>query len=317
MMASYYQPLYIGDDIYHIYEPGGTYTSLIMGTKKAMLIDTGYGYGNLRKAVRSLTALPLVVVNTHGHFDHTGGNYQFENIYMHPCEYDIYRQYMRTVRPVTTGRFAKQDREIGTHVLPDDFDPDKFMASDWRFAYPLENGQIFDLGGRYVKTFILPGHTMHHAVFFDSQSRILFGGDDVSNNAWLQFDFSAPLHEYALHLQHLKEMLDADASGVPPVSAPVTQFASVFVTPPAGASASQFAGASVSPTVRILTSHSGVLFPEALFDCILTAIAHIDDEQSRIFVHPRTGVKSLIHTERFEGIPEIRKVHIVYDKNRK
>ena len=43
-----------------------------------MLIDTGYGYGNLKQVVKSITDKPLYIVNTHGHVDHTSGNAQFE-----------------------------------------------------------------------------------------------------------------------------------------------------------------------------------------------------------------------------------------------
>ena len=74
-MNNYYIPHLIGENIYHIYEPGGVYTTLIIGNEKALLIDTGYGYGNLREAVARLTDLPLIVANTHGHFDHVGGKY--------------------------------------------------------------------------------------------------------------------------------------------------------------------------------------------------------------------------------------------------
>ena len=45
---------------------------LIVGEEKAMLIDTGYGEGNLREIVEGITDKPVMVVDTHGHFDHIG-----------------------------------------------------------------------------------------------------------------------------------------------------------------------------------------------------------------------------------------------------
>lgn len=53
---------------------------LFVGSKQAALIDTGYGFGDLKQAVRSVTDKPLIIINTHGHCDHTGGNAQFEEI---------------------------------------------------------------------------------------------------------------------------------------------------------------------------------------------------------------------------------------------
>ena len=53
---------------------GGVYSYLIIGEEKALLFDTAYGMGNLREFVEGITQKPVIVVNSHGHFDHTGGN---------------------------------------------------------------------------------------------------------------------------------------------------------------------------------------------------------------------------------------------------
>lgn len=52
MSDTYYKPLKIAENIYHIYEPGNVYTTLIIGEEKALLIDTGYGFGDLAAFVR-------------------------------------------------------------------------------------------------------------------------------------------------------------------------------------------------------------------------------------------------------------------------
>lgn len=50
---------------------------LIVGKEAAVLIDTGYGAVDYYEICRSITNLPLSVVVTHGHYDHTGGVHQF------------------------------------------------------------------------------------------------------------------------------------------------------------------------------------------------------------------------------------------------
>lgn len=55
---------------------------LLEGSEKALLIDTGYGAGNLRAFVEKLTDKPIIVVNTHYHPDHAAGNGEFEEVYM-------------------------------------------------------------------------------------------------------------------------------------------------------------------------------------------------------------------------------------------
>ena len=52
---------------------------VVEGKKKALRIDTGLGFAKLSDFVKTLTRLPVVVVNTHGHGDHAGGNYQFKS----------------------------------------------------------------------------------------------------------------------------------------------------------------------------------------------------------------------------------------------
>ncbi|WP_051427702.1 MBL fold metallo-hydrolase [Arthrobacter sp. H20] len=55
----------------------GINVGLVVGTERALVIDTGVGpvqAAMILEAVREVTALPITVVNTHSHFDHTFGN---------------------------------------------------------------------------------------------------------------------------------------------------------------------------------------------------------------------------------------------------
>jgi len=87
--ANYYQFEDLGG-FYRIGSAEGVFCYLIEGTEKAMLIDTGYGLADLREAVREITSLPLIIVNTHGHCDHIGGNGYFDvPCYIHPDDMTI------------------------------------------------------------------------------------------------------------------------------------------------------------------------------------------------------------------------------------
>ena len=46
------------------------YAYLIVGSERALLIDTCYSITGIKKYVEQITTLPVDVVNTHGHFDH-------------------------------------------------------------------------------------------------------------------------------------------------------------------------------------------------------------------------------------------------------
>ena len=70
---------------------GSQFMYLLEGDEKALLIDTGWGAGNLREFVEKLTTKPVLVTNTHGHLDHSGGNGEWESIMMLPgAEADLF-----------------------------------------------------------------------------------------------------------------------------------------------------------------------------------------------------------------------------------
>lgn len=278
-MSQYYTPHLIGENIYHVYEPGGVYTTLIIGSKKALLIDTGYGYGDLKKAVEALTDLPLIVVNTHGHFDHAGGNYQFNSVYINKDELPTYFWYLTEVKPLTTKTLLAKRSEDGLSVIPPELDIDWYLKQNNRHFEMLSNHHVFDLGGRMVEAIFLPGHTRGSVVFYDDLSRLLMSGDDISPNLWIQFEQSAPLYDYAADLISLKKL----------------------------------------PLSGIVSSHIGYVMPPQLIDWIEFAIASIDDKKAKVFVHPRTGRRTQLFKIFVddEAMKPIKKIHIVYDKNHK
>ena len=69
----YFINIKINDHIYQIKDRMGVLMTLIIGKEQAMLIDTGYGIYNIYDHIRSITSLPLIVVNSHGHMDHCCG----------------------------------------------------------------------------------------------------------------------------------------------------------------------------------------------------------------------------------------------------
>ena len=67
-----------------IYEPGQfeeVISYLFVGTEKALLFDTGLGIGDMRQVVAELTDLEPIVVNSHTHYDHVGGNHHFSKVH--------------------------------------------------------------------------------------------------------------------------------------------------------------------------------------------------------------------------------------------
>ncbi|GBL19527.1 hypothetical protein EMGBS3_12330 [Anaerolineaceae bacterium] len=76
-------------DTYQISEPLGAVEPrygvatvnmyLLLGRARAVLLDSGMGIGDLHALTRTVTKLPLQIVNTHYHWDHSGGNAPLAN----------------------------------------------------------------------------------------------------------------------------------------------------------------------------------------------------------------------------------------------
>ena len=76
-------------EVYQIQDRYHACASLIIGREKAVLFDTMNGIGDLKGLVEGLTSTPLIVMNSHGHADHIGGNYQFEQIYLNRKDWSV------------------------------------------------------------------------------------------------------------------------------------------------------------------------------------------------------------------------------------
>lgn len=151
---------------------------LLIGETSAMLIDTAYGKGDLRYLVESLTDLPVTVVNTHGHLDHSGGNGFFPLVYMG-----------------RGGEIPAKSVRNKKHPYPD---------YEIRF---IEDGQVFDLGGRQVEAITIGAHHKSSVAFLDYKTRSLYTGDEVESQQVLLFDDEEKTPTVELVKRHLETMI--------------------------------------------------------------------------------------------------------------
>lgn len=168
-------------------------TFLVEGSEKAALIDTGCGIGHLADCVRELTNKPLIILLTHDHFDHTGGIFEFPNVpaYLHEEDYekmaeshaaifkvlqtDDYnrmRKFYITSRGPIRSPDLKQEELLS--LVPKERTPTEFTCT------PMQDGDIFDLGGRKLEIIHTPGHTDGEVCILDRKERILFTGDTAN-----------------------------------------------------------------------------------------------------------------------------------------
>ncbi|MCD8127278.1 MAG: MBL fold metallo-hydrolase [Clostridiales bacterium] len=159
----------LGNGIYNFSSPPvGFQQYLVLGDKRALLVDTGMGIGSLKNAVEQITDLPVTVINTHGHPDHAGGNAEFGPALMCPAEFDVYER-------MATREFREGDvshMPNGVSFVPQ-------LLPTGPAPCPVEDGQIIDLGGRTLKVIYTPGHTHGSICIYDEATGGLFTGDNV------------------------------------------------------------------------------------------------------------------------------------------
>ena len=90
--SSWFQTHPIDDHCWAIDDHGIDVMYLLTGSEHALLIDTGMGIGDLAGLVKTLTDLPVWVVNTHGHVDHVSGNGQFRQVHISTEDLDAIKE---------------------------------------------------------------------------------------------------------------------------------------------------------------------------------------------------------------------------------
>lgn len=134
---------------------------ILEGNDRAMLIDTGTKCTDLDKVVRKITDKPLYVVITHNHVDHAGNIGYFDEVYMHPADKDV------------------RSTPFGGKY-------------NW-----IQDGHVFDLGGRKVEVVLMPGHTPGSIVLLDKSRNACYSGDAFgSGQVWLQLRPHVPMRTY-------------------------------------------------------------------------------------------------------------------------
>ncbi len=203
------------DGYYRISSPEMAFCYLIVGSEKAMLIDTGYGYGDLNAAVRSVTEKPLIIVNTHGHCDHTGANAQFDvPCYIHKKDMEFCREHNRAEMRRSNAERARHSADYVTgeefNALPDGFDLDVYSRMGCGNLAPVAEGDIFDLGGATMEIIETPGHTQGGISVLYREKNILFIGDAANRFVWM---FAPEATDVATYIATVEKMysLSADA----------------------------------------------------------------------------------------------------------
>jgi len=182
----------------HIRDALGVCVTLLEGEKAALLVDTGYGVGDLRGLVASLTDKPLSVVNTHGHYDHTFGNYQFESVLVPAPDLPLLSGGIVGFSPLKRAQVWKRAAQAGF----DGPGMEDYLTAGMGAAKPLDQ-DAFDLGGMRARVLRVPGHTPGSVCLLVEPHGLLLTGDNWNPTTWIFFPHCMPALAYGRNMRAL------------------------------------------------------------------------------------------------------------------
>jgi len=182
----------INEHLYYINDEYGDSMYLILGEKRALLIDTGMGKGDLSKELKEITNLPIDVVLTHAHIDHMYHVESFDKVYLHQKEKDAWKWALWLCVFAGSKMYHVQHKKY----------PIKKMIA-------INEGHIFDLGTTKIKVINAFGHTPGSIVLVDEGNRCVYLGDAVGSGlfSWMWLPGSLCVSDYRESLIHLKQEL--------------------------------------------------------------------------------------------------------------
>ena len=168
---------------YAINEFGMATAFILWGTERGLLIDTGCGMYNIREIADELCPVPYDVVLTHGHGDHSGYMDAWDEVWLHPADWDAYLPEKMAAAKEFHKSYPKMMAGYGSFDAYDITEEQLHFPDHAPKFLPLTEGTVFDLGGgRKVDVIHTPGHTAGEVVLIDPSVRILFSGDACNPN---------------------------------------------------------------------------------------------------------------------------------------
>jgi Zn-dependent hydrolases, including glyoxylases len=210
-MSIFYRVTRISDCLYSIEEDlsGGRFpifVYLVLGTRRAALIDTGLGTGDLRAAVSEISDLPVVVLHTHAHLDHVGADALFDELYLSPPEIELARE-GSAIGYDASVRSRLSHASLWLADAPDELEliRRRIVPRGLPSYKVIDDGDLIDLGGLKLEAVATPGHTPGSLSYACNSGGFAFSGDGIADIHWFDRGGPATVEGFAATLGRFSE----------------------------------------------------------------------------------------------------------------
>lgn len=212
--SGWFEIISLPNNVYAFWEPGHeekVNSFLIIGEERDVLYDTGMGIASIKEAiedVRRVENIPereLMVVNSHNHLDHNGGNSDFSEAWIYDNDWGIAKLTQGLPPSPDFEPYWKQLIDHPGVNPPADFDPLKKSTPPFPRdkIHLLTHGDTVDLGNRQFQVIHTTSHSPDGLALYDEDNQILFGGDTFYGPDYLITDINL-LAEDLERASHLK-----------------------------------------------------------------------------------------------------------------
>jgi glyoxylase-like metal-dependent hydrolase (beta-lactamase superfamily II) len=174
--STWFEVYRVEPGVYALYEPHQwqeVISWLIVGTRQALLFDTGMGLQNIQAVAKSITALPIEVLNSHTHHDHVGDNWRFDNVLGRD---DPFTQHNAAgVAHANVADEVTPKSLCGAQAAS--IDTAGYRVRAFRITSVVHDGSRIELGGRTLEVLQVPGHAPDAIALLDRANGLIFTGD--------------------------------------------------------------------------------------------------------------------------------------------